>query len=123
MYDFGNSIKRNLEPVVQEMADYIDREAIFEPVISPVLDLSKMRNLDIEKLFPSTKAYAVAAAIATTGQPVAGYTSGLGISETQPVGSVIFEQNNYSPKALDREAIYRQTRTQLAKYKEERAFG
>ncbi len=122
MHEFGNSIKRNLEPVVQQMADYIDREAIFEPVISPVLDLSKMRNLDIEKLFPSTKAYAVAAAIATTGQPVAGYTSELGISETQPAG-VNFNQYNYSPKALDREALYRQTRTQLAKLEEERAFG
>jgi len=123
MRNFGNSIKRNLEPVVQEMANYIDREAVFSPVISPVLDLSKMRARDIEKLFPSTKAYAVAAAIATTGQPVvAGYTSELGISETQPAG-VRFNQYNYSPKALDREAIYRQTRTQLAKLKEERAFG
>jgi hypothetical protein len=31
---------------------------------------------------------------------------------------VTFIQNNYSPKALDRETIYRQTRTQVARLSE-----
>jgi hypothetical protein len=122
MSEFGNVIKRNLEPVVQQMADYIEKEAIFEPVISPVLDLSKIRRSDIDKLLPSGASYQMAAAIAASGRSNGSYDRQPYSSERQ-AGAVIFEQNNYSPKALDRETIYRQTRTQLAKLKEERAFG
>jgi hypothetical protein len=123
MDEFGTVIKRNLEPVVQQMADHIEKQAIFEPVISPVLDLNKIRRSDIEKMLSPARSYNLAAAIASTGYGSGVYTDDVGVSKTTAASGVVFQQYNYSPKALDRETIYRQTRTQLARLEEERAFG
>jgi len=121
--EFGQTIKRKLEPVVQQMATAIDKEATFKPVISPVLDLENFRRGKDQLSHMGIFGAAIMANVEHT-QGTRGYASvPIGVAETVPSTGVNFIQNNYSPTALDRETIYRQTRTHLAKLEQERTFG
>jgi AcrR family transcriptional regulator len=119
MEEFGRRAKESLDPMIQALVDDIDKGVEFRPVITPVLDLDEVTTgvKTLNKSFNNAK---VLAALTYDGQlTVEGEESGLGVNGSD--GRVTFIQNNYSPKALDRETIYRQTRTQVAKLSE-RAF-
>ena len=79
-----------------------------DPVITPVLDLSNVRAgaRDLNNIFNANQA-AVRAGSFTSNQ------NGQEIGS----GAVIFNQNNYSPKALSRIEIYRDTRNLFAQAK------
>lgn len=91
----------------------VDDEVDLNPVISPVLDLSGLRGKagQIQGLFPR-QSLAMASSIGigsdsamVNGVPVAGTTQ------------INYTQNNYSPKALSRIEIYRQTKNQISMMK------
>ena len=105
---------RNTLGVVKDIAD---NDMELHPVISPVLDLSAVKqnaNL-INSLFPG-QSIAMASSIGKSSNQS---TSSLGGAAPQMVGTqqINFTQNNYSPKALDRYEIYRQTQNQVSRLK------
>ena len=120
--DFRDILQREIDPLIQGIVDELDRSPEFRPVISPVLDLDNI-NRGVAKLQRTTYASGILSAVEY--EQGGGYAiAPMGIAESASTAQpVTFVQHNYSPKALDRETIYRQTRTQLAKLKEERSFG
>ena len=84
--------------------DVINANVDFNPVITPMLDLSYLRSQigDLNRLMESSAIYG-GAAIPQNG----GYPYGYGVPQ------INYTQNNYSPKALSRVEIYRQTQNQL----------
>ena len=90
----------------------IDKNVEFNPVIRPVLDLDNIDSgvLALNKSFNNSR---VLAELSYNGRLTSGADSTVGVNGSN--NGVTFIQNNYSPKALDRETIYRQTRTQVAK--------
>ena len=115
-----NSMKKS----IRGLSDILDAEMDLTPQITPVLDLSDVErdarrvgsllasNVSIDGAYAraaSTEAaYRRNAEALTEGQTV--------VSETKEIK---FEQHNYSPKALSRAEIYRQTRNQLSVIREE----
>lgn len=115
-----DTFRDSLAGVYDILASDIDAS----PVITPVIDitgvkastdlinamLSKTRNIDIS----GTAQIASNARVAdrtSFGQTVNGASSGAS-------QQFIFQQNNYSPKALSRLDIYRQTKNQFSAFKE-----
>jgi phage-related protein len=118
MSAFAQAAADGVNPILDAVAADIDKRIEFNPIIRPILDLDNIDSgvMALNKSFNNSR---VLAELSYTGQLTSGTDSTVG-----PNGSdsgVTFIQNNYSPKALDRETIYRQTRTQVAKLSE-RAF-
>ena len=112
-----------IDPLMDSVVGDLGLSSEFNPVISPVLDLDNVRRgaKELQGL-----GYASSILAAVDYEQGGGYTTSipLGGPGAQPKNQgVTFIQQNYSPKALDRETIYRQTRTQVARLQEERAFG
>ena len=109
---FAKEATGGLKDIVQSMNNEIDKALVFQPEIAPVLNLdaitSGMGALD--DTFNNT---GVLAALSYSGQAPTTRAA----ETTDEDRGVTFNQYNYSPKALDRPAIYRQTRTQVAKLK------
>jgi hypothetical protein len=83
-----------------------------DPTITPVVDLDNVRNSakEIASLMESAPTMAITGKVgALMG---GGSTSTTSIDATKKT-EVTFQQNNYSPKALSRLEIYRQTKNQL----------
>lgn len=82
----------------------IDGSLQLSPIITPKLDLSLVKNRagSINRLFD--------ARVEANAELVAANQNG----EPNTTGNTTFIQNNYSPKALSREEIYRQTKNQFA---------
>ena len=97
-----------LQNTLSRIRNGINDELNMNPVITPILDLSRV----------SAKAQAINALMenttigATVTTKSADETNQNG--ESNANGSTTFIQNNYSPKALSREEIYRQTQNQFA---------
>lgn len=82
------------------------------PVIRPVLDLSTV-NQQLASLNVATSAYQAAVISSSMSRSTSTNDQN---GDTTPVGQSVYNyvQNNYSPKALSRTEIYRQTKTLLA---------
>lgn len=82
--------------------DLIDASLDFNPVITPLLDLSLVRQQlsELDAMFTSR---AESMGIGQNGGQFTG----------NPTQQINFTQNNYSPKALSRYEIYRDTKNQL----------
>lgn len=80
------------------------------PVIKPILDLSNVSRgaIEMKRMFDATH---VAASMTSEGE------AGADADETKSGSNYTFVQNNYSPKALSRIDIYRQTKNQFAMLK------
>lgn len=112
-YMLSEAIKNTMD-VVESIAED-DME--IHPVISPVLDLTSLRNNAglVNSLFP-TQSIAMASSIGI-GRAQNGGTSA-DQTQTPIAGNQInFTQNNYSPKALSRYEIYRDTKNQISMMK------
>jgi tape measure domain-containing protein len=94
----------------------------FNPTITPVLDLTNV-NRDAQGLSGLLGSTLMTANLSTAQARYLAVAQGQNnapdqdISE-QGVGTVVFEQNNYSPRALSASDIYRGTRSQIAIAKE-----
>lgn len=104
--------------VATRISDVINSNLDFNPTITPVLDMSSVTagGSALDSLF-GTRALNLAVAarkVASISVPGQAGTITTDASGTTPVKEVNYIQNNYSPTALSRIDIYRQTKNQLA---------
>lgn len=111
--NMGKRVSESVIGIVDEINNAFENDFDLEPTITPVLDMSnvrsgaaKMKGLLNDPL--SVSRNNLAASANSFGRYQNGSTS---YRNTQ---SISFVQNNYSPKALSRIDIYRQTNTQLS---------
>ena len=118
-YDAGSGIadaaKNGLSNAISKITDVINENIDTQPTIRPVLDLSDVETgtSKLNALFSRNRAMSISADMnGTAGEEIqnGGNISGTGNTFT-------FTQNNYSPKALSRIEIYRQTKNQLSMMK------
>lgn len=117
-YDAGLSTLDTMEDVFAAVSSIFD-DQMTDPVIRPVMDLSEIQNGadEISKMFWNRDARVsmnsmLHAKAAVNARAMSDINGGGGGDVTYN-----FNQNNYSPKALNRTEIYRQTRNQFAMMK------
>lgn len=115
----GREIARSsidgLNDIISRIADYVDTDMDVQPTIRPVLDLSAVEagTGRLNTLFSRNQALSV-----STGMNDRVSEMEVQNGESSPTGNTYqFTQNNYSPKALSRIDIYRQTKNQFSAMK------
>lgn len=115
----GREIARSsidgLNDIISRIADYVDADMDVQPTIRPVLDLSAVESGTgrLNTLFSRNQALSV-----STGMNDRVSEMEVQNGESSPTGNTYqFTQNNYSPKALSRIDIYRQTKNQFSAMK------
>lgn len=110
--EMADSAKTGLGNAIAKVKDMIDNGVDGQPTIRPILDLSDVEEKShrLNTLFSRSQALAVSTGIA------AARGRNLQNEDTNPNtgNSYNFTQNNYSPKALSRTEIYRQTKNQFS---------
>ena len=110
--EMADSAKTGLGNAIAKVKDMIDNGVDGQPTIRPILDLSDVEEKShrLNTLFSRSQALTVSTGIA------AARGRNLQNEDTnQNTGnSYNFTQNNYSPKALSRTEIYRQTKNQFS---------
>lgn len=104
-----------LNDVISRIADYVDADMDVQPTIRPVLDLSAVEagTGRLNTLFSRNQALSVSTEM---NERISEMEVQNG--ESSSVGNTYqFTQNNYSPKALSRIDIYRQTKNQFSAMK------
>ena len=121
-YNAGRNVaymaKNGLSSAVMRISDLIDSGIDTEPTIRPVLDLSDVENkaVRLNALLSRTQAVKAGAEI-TEYSHRNGRENQNGTKDSNG-NTYTFTQNNYSPKALSRVDIYRQTKNQFSAMKE-----
>ena len=110
--EMADSAKTGLGNAIAKVKDMIDNGVDDQPTIRPILDLSDVEEKShrLNTLFSRSQALTVSTGIA------AARGRNLQNEDTNPNtgNSYNFTQNNYSPKALSRTEIYRQTKNQFS---------
>lgn len=110
--EMADSAKTGLGNAIAKVKDMIDNGVDGQPTIRPILDLSDVEEKShrLNTLFGRSQALTVSTGIA------AARGRNLQNEDTNPNtgNSYNFTQNNYSPKALSRTEIYRQTKNQFS---------
>lgn len=110
--EMADSAKTGLGNAIAKVKDMIDNGVDGQPTIRPILDLSDVEEKShrLNTLFSRSQALTVSTGIA------AARGRNLQNEDTNPNtgNSYKFTQNNYSPKALSRTEIYRQTKNQFS---------
>ena len=104
----GETAINSVRSAIQKVSAVINSDIDTSPTIRPTLDLSSIRAgaQEIGSMFNNNKYGVSVNGSASENQNKGGSSSGM-----------TFVQNNYSPKALSREEIYRQTRNQFSALK------
>lgn len=119
-----DSIVNNMRDAIDTAYDILTTDGDMNPTITPVLDLSDIQNRSksIGTMFNS-KSFQLDANLGTI-HTASENTSrlndmlrGMNAQNNKGGNSYNFVQNNYSPKALSRLEIYRQTKNQFAQMK------
>lgn len=107
--DLGRSAVNSMSNVVKSISDVIEDNINAQPTIRPVLDLSNVESGAgrLNSMLSRTRAMSISASMNR------GYDSEIQNGTATAGATFQFTQNNYSPKALSRLEIYRQTRNQL----------
>lgn len=117
----------SIQSAIGKARDVLSDSSEMQPTIRPVVDLSDVQAKAsmINQAFGINRRYSVA----MTAAKVSSASSGFGYRQNGNVNSTSdaskqpatqnfnFTQNNYSPKALNRSEIYRQTNNQFTKLK------
>lgn len=108
--------------------DVLENTEATQPTIRPVVDLSDVSSKAraINQTFSANRRFSVGVTASKVASASAGFSSsqnGVSNSESASGGSskvnnISFTQNNYSPKALSRSEIYRDTSNQFSMLKE-----
>lgn len=110
--EMADSAKTGLGNAIAKVKDMIDNGVDGQPTIRPILDLSDVEEKShrLNTLFSRSQALTVSTGIA------AARGRNLQNEDINPNtgNSYNFTQNNYSPKALSRTEIYRQTKNQFS---------
>ena len=112
--EIATSAKLGLSKAIAKISDEIDDNIDTQPTIRPVLDLSSIeaKGNKINSLFNRTQALSIGAELNATRRMK--YESQNEVKEASNNNTYSFTQNNYSPKALSRTEIYRQTKNQFS---------
>lgn len=121
--DVGMAALDAIKATMAGLSDSISDDVNMSPVISPVLDLTRLKRDASQigtmlnpKSMAAEVSYGQAMSISRDRQATQASSPSAVTESTTPV--VKFEQNNYSPKALSAVDIYRQTKNQLSLAKE-----
>lgn len=104
MTSISNSTLTGMRDAISKINDAINGDLELSPTITPKLDLSLV-NRQVQSTGRLFDANVRLSAEANTNNSAKNQNEG---------GNMTFVQNNYSPKALSREEIYRQTKNQFA---------
>lgn len=109
--DVGRGALDAMSEVLSGISDTINSDIDTEPTIKPVLDLSNIEagTSRLNAIFSRSQAMSISASMNNTDDEI---QNGIGLRGTG--NSYQFVQNNYSPKALSRVDIYRQTKNQFS---------
>jgi tape measure domain-containing protein len=115
----GTKAIKSLRESLSAMTNLISSDIDAQPVITPVLDLTKIRqNAGEIQTMLSTRPLDFNASYTSAKQASDGYNTNkmtLDQAAMQPQGDTFnYTQNNTSPKALSTAEIYRQTKNQLS---------
>ena len=110
--DMAKSAKTGLQDAIAKVVDMMDENIDYQPTIRPVLDLSEVESKShkLNTLFSRTQAITLGGSINASKS----HENQNGDSGSNGGTSYNFTQNNYSPKALSRTEIYRQTKNQFS---------
>jgi tape measure domain-containing protein len=113
----GKEAKSGLSEAISKVSEWIDSDMDVNPVIRPVLDLSEVKSKTgmLSSMLSQNKALSINRAM-TSLPTEASVRVNDKLVTTQPQ-PIQFIQNNYSPKALSRLDIYRQTKNQFSAMK------
>ena len=111
----------SLGRVMSDISDVFSSDFDLSPVITPVLDMSDIQagagRLSSMFTNPSLNIDATRNRAAMAFADNTGHTATPTQATATPTQQFIFKQNNYSPKALSRVDIYRQTKNQFSALK------
>lgn len=113
--DVANDAVNSMKNTIARIAETIEGDINTQPTIRPVLDLSDVEfgANKLNALFSKSQAVSINSSIKRKAE--AETQNGESVP-TNPT-SINFTQNNYSPKALSRTEIYRQTKNQFSTMK------
>lgn len=110
--EMADKARQGLNDAVAKISKILDSDMDVKPTITPVLDLSNVRTgaNKLNAMFSRNRALS----IGSIGSSKTSSENQNGVSKevSSPVWN--FTQNNYSPKALSRVEIYRQTKNQIS---------
>jgi phage-related protein len=119
----GENAVSAMQKALLKVDDLVSSDMDLTPVITPVIDLTNVKEgiQSIDQNFGSKKTLVVDGNISAAGI-VAGQIKGsssqaVSDAQTSQNQNITFNQNNYSPKALSRVEIYRQTKNQITSLK------
>jgi len=116
----GNAAINSVKDAISKLSDLVENGIDSEPTIRPVMDLSEIQNgigvldgmfsngIDLSRSISNVR---------STGMTLSGLSDETPINAKNISNNYNFTQNNYSPKALSRGEIYRQTKNQFAAMK------
>lgn len=121
--NLGKDALTGFNNIISKISDSVNSNMDVSPTIRPVVDLSNIEasGSQIDSLLGQKKLNLSVATIKAASVSVGSQRTAETKDAAQQAGkspSVQFTQNNYSPKALSRIEIYRQTRNQLTQVKE-----
>ena len=113
--EMTDSAVAGLKDNLSSLSRVVEADLDTQPTIRPVLDLSDVENgtKKLSALFSRDQAVSISAS-RSRGAVVESNQNGVTQTDSRP--STMFVQNNYSPKALSRVEIYRQTNNLLSSY-------
>lgn len=122
--DLGRETIDSMRSAIGRISDIVNGEMDSEPTIRPVLDMTNVQNgvRQINSLFSKgldmSASYDKALAAGRSNTNTSSVAGGsIGNNQQPASNNFSFVQNNYSPKALSRKDIYRQTKNQFAAMK------
>ena len=110
--DMATGAVATMKKSISKIAEVIDSGLDTQPTIRPVLDLSDVRSgaSKLQAMFSRSQALSV-----STSMNRVSNSDNRDTAATSATGNTYqFTQNNYSPKALTRDEIYRQTKNQFS---------
>ena len=105
----AESVIRTTQDALKRVGEMVLNDVDTTPTIRPVLDLSNIESgtRRLNTIFSQTQALRASASFSQNGMTE---------TDTTTAGGNVYQftQNNYSPKALSRIEIYRQTKNQFS---------
>lgn len=114
----GDSAIENLKASIRKISDVVNSDLDTQPTIRPVLDLSNVRSGMVKLNAMTSTTQAMAISNSRKARERSDENQNGNNTSTNTGNTYQFTQNNYSPKALSRSEIYRQTKNQFAAMKE-----
>lgn len=110
---------------IEQIADFIETDATLHPQITPIVDMtdvqagfSRINRLHAPTLHTTVTGARVAAVASSLSQRQSNLNQPVPQNNQNGPQVIEFVQNNYSPKALSRSEIYRNTNNQFTAFKE-----